>query len=141
MRTLYGMSFSPWSEKARWALDHHGVPYEFHDHVPMLGEPLLRLKARRFSGRVSVPMLVDESGATLESFEIARRAEAIGRGKALFPSERMAEIRRWNESSDRIMEAGRAAVLRNILASADAQREALPRLIPGAARKALSPMS
>ena len=45
-RTLYGLSLSPWTERARWALDHHGVAYDYHEHVPMLGEVLLRMKAR-----------------------------------------------------------------------------------------------
>ena len=46
MRTLYGLTQSAWTEKARWALEHHGIAYRYHEHVPVLGEVLLRLKAR-----------------------------------------------------------------------------------------------
>jgi glutathione S-transferase len=141
MRTLYGIPYSPWSEKARWALDHHGVPYAFHAHVPFLGEPLLRAKAGRLRGRATVPLLVDEAGTTTESFEIARRAEAIGRGRTLFPADRLNEIRRFNESSDRIMDVGRGVVLRNLLRDPQAQREALPPFVPDVVRWALTPMT
>lgn len=140
-RTLYGLGYSPWSEKARWALDHHGVEYTYHEHVPMLGEPLLRLKAGRLTGRVSVPMLVDDAGVTLESFEIARRAEALGSGAKLFPEEQLDEIRRWNRMSDQVMEAGRVLVIQRTLASEEAQRDALPKLIPSGARGSLAFMA
>ena len=33
---LVFLSISPWSERARWALDHHGIDYELVAHVPLL---------------------------------------------------------------------------------------------------------
>jgi glutathione S-transferase len=51
---LVGEGFSPWTEKARWALDHHGIRYRCEEYVPLAGEPWLRLRARRFHGRISV---------------------------------------------------------------------------------------
>ena len=35
MRTLYALPYSPWlSEKARWALDHHGIAYREVMYAP-----------------------------------------------------------------------------------------------------------
>jgi glutathione S-transferase len=54
MPTLVYLPYSPWSEKARWALDYHGVRYDQSIHVPITGELPLRLRTRRFGGRISV---------------------------------------------------------------------------------------
>jgi glutathione S-transferase len=143
MRTLYGLSQSPWTEKARWALDHHTVAYRYHEHVPLLGEVLLRAKARsRPKGtKASVPLLADGNTVYTSSIAIARHAESIGRGEPLFPKESDDEIVRWAELSDRIISAGRARVLAGLRANRAAQREALPPFIPGALRGVLAPMA
>jgi len=143
MRTLYGLSQSPWTEKARWALDHHSVAYRYHEHVPVLGEVLLRAKARsRPKGtKASVPLLADGNAAFCSSLEIARHAESIGRGEPLFPKDRDDEIVRWADLSDRVIGAGRARVLAGLRVNREAQREALPSFIPGVLRGVLTPMA
>ena len=113
MRTLYGLTQSPWTEKARWALEHHGVAYRYHEHLPFLGEVLLRLKARpRPPGtKASVPLLVDDDQVLPSSLAIARHADTLGRDKPLFPSGQEREVERWADLSDRMIGAGRARVL------------------------------
>jgi len=134
---LYAESFAPWCEKARWALDHHGMPYRFVEHVPMIGEPALRLAARRPFGHVTIPLLLDGAEALMGSFEIARRAERDGRGAPLFPPEREVEIAAWNERSDLVMTSGRAMLLPRMLQSPEALAEQLPPFVPGPLRPAL----
>lgn len=143
MRTLYGLSQSPWTEKARWALDHHAIAYRYHEHVPVLGEVLLRMKARnRPRGtKASVPLLVDGDEVLCSSLDIARHADAIGRGEPLFPKGAEHDVQHWSEVSDRIIAAGRAKVLVGLRENRDAQREALPAFIPGPLRSALTPMA
>jgi glutathione S-transferase len=85
MLTLVGEYFSPWTEKARWALDHHRLEYRYREHVPLLGEALLRVRADRLTGRVSVPLLITDTGPILDSFAIAQHADRIGRGARLSP--------------------------------------------------------
>ncbi|MBX3215050.1 MAG: glutathione S-transferase [Labilithrix sp.] len=136
-RTLYGLSQSPWTERARWALDHHGVAFTYHEHVPMLGEVLLRRKAR--TKKATVPLLIDGADVVMGSFEIARHAERIGRGAPLFPRDKDAEIARWVDVGERILRVGRAWLFRRLLASKAAQAEALPSFIPGGLRGALTP--
>jgi len=141
MRTLYGLSQSPWTEKARWALDHHAIAYRYHEHVPVFGELLLRMKARsRPRGtKASVPLLVDGDDVLLSSLAIARHADARGRGGPLFPAESDDEITRWADLSDRMIGAGRVKVLAGLRTKREAQREALPSFIPGLLRGVLAP--
>jgi glutathione S-transferase len=143
MRTLYGLLQSPWTEKARWALDHHSVAYRYHEHVPVLGELLLRAKARsRPKGtKASVPLLAEGNATFCSSFAIARHAESIGRGEPLFPKDHDDEVVRWADLSDRVIGAGRARVLAGLRVNREAQREALPSFIPGALRGVLTPMA
>ena len=143
MRTLYGLSQSPWTEKARWALDHYAVAYRYHEHLPVLGEVLLRAKARsRPKGtKASVPLLADGDAVFCSSIAIARHAETIGRGEALFPKDRDEEVVRWADLSDRVIAAGRARVLAGLRVNRDAQREALPSFIPDALRGVFAPMA
>lgn len=139
MRTLYGILQSPWTHRARWALDHHGVTYRYHEHVPMLGEVLLR-RAAKTKKKTSVPLLVDGGGEpVMGSFEIARRAEALGRGAPLFPRDGDVEIARWNDVAERMSHVGRAWFMTRFHESRAAQREALPSFVPSAARALLAP--
>lgn len=46
MHRLVAIDYSPWSEKARWALDARRVPYREEAYLPMIGEPRLRLRLR-----------------------------------------------------------------------------------------------
>ena len=138
---LYAESFAPWCEKARWALDHHQVPYRYIEHVPMLGEPALRLAARRPFGHVTVPLLVDGAEVIMGSFDIARRAERDGKEAPLFPPGHEADVAAWNERSDVVMTSGRAMLLTRMLRSPDALAEQLPPFIPRAMRPALRGMA
>jgi glutathione S-transferase len=137
------MKQSPWTEKARWALDHHGVDYRYHEHVPLLGEVLLRakLRRRRDGKPTSVPLLEDGRELFTSSLDIARHAERIGRGPTLFPKSLVPDIERWNALSDRMIGVGRVRVLMRVRTQPEVQREALPPFLPGIARAVLAPSS
>lgn len=134
-RTLYGITQSPWTQRARWALDHHGVTYRYHEHLPMLGELLLRraAKLKEKGKKASVPLLVDGSDAIMGSFEIARWAEANGRGAPLFKRDPEAEkqIAHWNDVAERMTNVGRTRVFIELPKNKLAQKEALPSFVPG----------
>jgi glutathione S-transferase len=134
MNELVGLSYSPWSEKARWALDHHKVPYRKTEYLPMLGEPLLRLRTRRFSGRVTVPILFAGDAMLGDSYDIARWAEAHGTGTPLFPTDRPGDVLAWNDRSERGLAAARALGLHRLHADKEAQRESVPTVVPAALR-------
>lgn len=128
---LIAETFSPWSEKARWALDHHRIAYRFHEYVPMLEEPWLRLRLGAFTGRVSVPALVGDDGTLRDSFAIAEDAERKGGGAPLFPTPMRAAIAEWNARSERALQATRVRVIVRMGEVRDADLEALPPYIPG----------
>lgn len=134
---LFGLWYSPWTAKARWALDHHRVPYEYTEHVPMLGEALLRWHARRPTGKVTVPLLVTDGGPITDSFAIAEWAERNGRGSPLFPEAGRREIEAWNARSERALAAGRALVVARTARSDRAKEEALPPFVPAPLRPAM----
>ena len=83
MNELLGLPYSPWSEKARWALDVRKVPYRYRVYQPLIGELELRIKMRRLRGPVTVPLLIDERGRVYDdSTDIARFADTLGEGFA-----------------------------------------------------------
>lgn len=132
---------SPWSERARWALDHHHIAYERVDHTPFLGERRLRRLVGESRRRVTVPVLLLPDRALTDSWDIALYAERHGKGTPLIPSARAAEVRRYNELADRTMEAGRALVTRALLASPEALLETLPPEVPRRIRSWMLPVT
>ena len=123
---LLSLPYSPWSERARWALDARGVSYLKKTFQPLLGEPALRMRLRRFTGNVSVPVLFTDSGAFADSHEIARFANTRGTGPDLFPKEHAAAIDALQALSDSALSAGRGLALRRVLADPAALRELVP---------------
>jgi glutathione S-transferase len=135
---LVQMSVSPWSEKARWALDHHRIAYRTETHTPLADEPKLRLRLRRLRGVASVPVLIVGRQAIEGSLAIAAWADAHGQGAPLCA---LAEVEAWNARSDRILSLGRARVVRSMLASRPALIEAVPSFVPASLRSALMPVA
>jgi glutathione S-transferase len=137
MESLIGLPYSPWTEKARWALDHHCVEYRFREYLPIFGIPLLRIRIGRYRGRVTVPVYLGAGAPLGDSFDIARFAESRGGGAPLFPAGREEEIAAWNRESEAALAAGRVLASGRIAADPQALRDSLPEMIPGPLRPAL----
>jgi glutathione S-transferase len=137
---LFVLSYSPWSERARWALDHHRLAYRVVQHLPFVGELRLRRLARG-RARATVPVLVDGDLVLSESWDIAAHADRIGPAAKLMPAEHEAAIRRWAELADETMAAGRALVVDSLLKSPEALDESLPLPMPGWVRRASRPIA
>jgi glutathione S-transferase len=138
---LYAESFSPWCQRARWALDHHGIPYREFEQVPLFAEVTLRVALRRFPRRVTVPLFMAHGVALMGSDDIARHAERNGSGSPLFPPAREDEIARWMQRSEVLMVSGRAMLLPRLGNDPEALREQLPPFVPGVLRGALQWMA
>lgn len=134
---LLYLPYSPWSERARWALARRGVEVKQTLYSPLLGEPTLRLRLRRILGVVSVPVLFDGLEAIEGGIAIARYAEARGRGEALFPGGLDREIVAIDMLANRALDAGRTLSLGRILGD----REALLEMVPRGLRSALGPLA
>ena len=80
MNELYGLSYSPWTEKARWALLHHRILFRYVEHAPMRDEQ------QRFFGMRGYERLdrgmdaIDETRQRLAASEIEMQ---IARTKTL----------------------------------------------------------
>ena len=133
---LVALSYSPWSEKARWALDHHRITYGYAEYVPMLGELPLRIRAGKMSGKITVPILFDGDGVYDDSLAIARHAEQVGTRSRLFPEGAEDAITTWNAFSERALGAGRCVVIERLSHDREAQRESVPKFVPSALRGA-----
>lgn len=140
-RQLVFLHVSPWSERARWALDHHGLDYKKIPHVPFLGERRLRRLVGPGKKRATVPVLLTASGVLTESWDIARYADREGRGTPLIPADREAEIRKWNDLADDAMSAVRAQTVGAMLNSPEALDESLPPQVPRWLRSLLRPVT
>src|SRR5262245_44081226 len=128
MNELLALPYSPWSEKARWALDVCGVPYRYRHYQPLLGELELRGKTRRLRGAVAAPVLTGERGRVSDDSEkIARFADAQSGRPTLLPPGREAEIARWVALSERGLAAGRVLALDRQLRDDGALAEMVPR--------------
>ncbi|MCC6528159.1 MAG: glutathione S-transferase [Polyangiaceae bacterium] len=133
---LIGLPYSPWSERARFALDVRHVAYTFRSYQPLLGEPRLRLLTGKWRGNVTVPVLRDGKLVLSDSGAIARHADERGEGPRLFP-EPVAEVAHFEALAERGLAAGRALSLARMLDD----DEALAEMVPRALRKGLGPLA
>jgi glutathione S-transferase len=142
VRKLVVLKTSPWSERAKWALDHHGLAYDTVDHTPFLGELRLRRIARgEGKKRVTTPVLVEDGRVFTDSWDIARHADEVGKGSKLFPAEHETEIEKWNDLSEEAMKAGRGLLIPTLMASGAALDSTLPPFFPQWVRPALRPIT
>ncbi len=82
MTELVAIPFSHFCEKARWGLEHAGVPFRERKVLPMLHQPVVRWKLRgsdvgradAYSSRFSTPVLITSAGPISGSTDILRYA-------------------------------------------------------------------
>jgi glutathione S-transferase len=138
-RTLVSLHVSPWSERAKWALDHHRLAYRVVEHVPVIGERRLRRLVGPDKKRATVPVLRVGSEVLTESWDIAHYADREGRADKLIPAGREDEVRAWAALADEAMSAGRALVVAGMLRTPAALDEAQPAAVPRWLRPAMRP--
>lgn len=131
---LVGESFSPWTQKARWALEYCGVAYRYAEYTPTLSEPALRLRMRQWSGTISVPVLFAGGRIRRGSWEIAGHANTLS-GDARLGN--LAAVAKWNALGEAALAEGRSRIVRCIAGDAEALEEALPGFIPSVLRSSL----
>jgi glutathione S-transferase len=125
MLTLYVIHHSPWSERARWALLHHGMAFEEREHVPLIGEMALRMRAKS-QGKVSVPLLIDGDEAIQGSLRIGEYVDRKGKKAKLFPEGSVPTITALDEALEDALSAGRERFVIGLAGNREAQLESLP---------------
>lgn len=126
MATLYRIHYSPWSQKAMWALEHHDTPHRQVEYLPMLGAPLMRLRTRTLRGRITMPLWVDGRTVLRDSFDIALYADASGDPRRTLFGNRRAEIAAWNQASENALEAARALAVQRFARDPEALADSVP---------------
>jgi glutathione S-transferase len=88
---------SPWSERARWALEWKGVPYARREYVPLAGEEELR----RSTGLSTVPVLFVDGRAVGDSDAALGWLEEQRATPALLPADprQRAQVRAWETAA------------------------------------------
>lgn len=126
MHELVYIAYSPWSARARLALDAQGVSWKGSSYVPTLSEPLLRWRLGRFTGKLTTPILFPDDGPPLtDSFDIAVWASARS-ATPLIREDTLAACTHFNALADRALEAGRVRTTRRVRDDAVALRESSP---------------
>lgn len=120
---LVGESFSPWTQKARWALEYCEVPHRYEEYVPTLGEPGLRLRMRQWRGRLSVPVMRVGKAWLAGSWAIACHAATVANDGRLGDLRAAAA---WNALGEAALAEGRTRVVRAIARDPEALLDALP---------------
>ena len=141
MSTLFGLSVSPWSEKTRWALDYANVHYQYKEFTPMISNLGVRIKSKRFSSRISVPLLIDGDKVFSDSLSIAKYANTLSKKDSLFPQDKLNKIDQWNNISEQTLEAGRALVVIKMQSNRDACLKSLPPFFPEAIKPLMLPVA
>jgi glutathione S-transferase len=130
MATLHGLFYSPWTERARWALDHHRIAYRYREHTILLGELQLR-RAARGTGRskATVPLLRDGELVLGDSLQIIQYADRVGAGAPLGSSE--PELLELAGRVEGALRSIRIRVTLRTLKDREALREAAATAVPG----------
>lgn len=138
---LIVLPVSPWSERARWALDHHQLSYRTIIHTPFLGERRLRRYVGKEKVRATVPVLLSGDRVISESWDIARYADAHGRGAPLIDPELETKVRAWCDRADEAMQSARLLLVDKLASSPAALDENAPPNIPRALRPLVRPVA
>ncbi|HEY1098074.1 MAG TPA: glutathione S-transferase N-terminal domain-containing protein [Myxococcota bacterium] len=142
-RLLVSLPVSPYSERARWALDHHCLVYTTIVHAPFIGEKKLRALTRVADGvTATAPALIEGDVVIADSTGIARYADAHAdaAGAKLFPADDDGAVDRWVLFANNTSAASRLLVTAALLDSGAALDETLPSSL-GILRAPLRPVT
>ena len=126
--TLVSIPNSPWSIRAKLALDVMGVDVQVTPYTPIVSAPWLRWKLGRPAQRLTLPVLLRDGPAVTDSLEIAKWA-AQRSAAPLITAENTGAVTHWNHIADQLMSAGRLRTTYRVLGDPEALHESLPRLI------------
>lgn len=100
---FYSLPYSPWSEKARWALDFHQIDYREENVTPVVDNLKFKFSARRPLKKVTYPILKLSYDYIFDSLEIVKWAEKNMKGKSIIDFADYSKIKKWNDFSDELL--------------------------------------
>lgn len=138
---LVVLPVSPYSERARWALDHHRLAYQTITHVPFLGERRLRKLVGPDQPKATVPVLLTGEATLTDSWDIASFADRTGSGARLIPADRETEIRDWNRRANDTSASVRGLIVARMMDNPAALDESQPPATPRFLRPLVRPVA
>ena len=93
---LIAITISHYCEKVRWSLDWLGIEYTEENHAP----PLHRAHTAKYGG-TTVPVLITNNQALIDSTAILHYLDSISPEKQLYPHQLCQEIEQLEELCDR----------------------------------------
>ncbi|WP_416397185.1 glutathione S-transferase family protein [Allohahella sp. A8] len=99
MIKLYQFPISHYCEKARWALDFKGIPYEAVNLIPGLHVPIMK----KLTGRTSVPVVVDGESVIAGSDRIFDQLDETRPEPSLMPESAAQQkaVLEWENFADK----------------------------------------
>ena len=138
---------SPWSERARWALDHAGTKYDTIVYTPLVSTLYVRWLSRNFNNKLTIPVAIanntGESQILRDSLSISLHANTsrLAQRKNLFPAEHIDEINEWYQLSESMLDILRVRANPRMKQSRDLQLNNLPAAIPTSVKPLFLPLS
>ena len=124
------IALSPWSEKARWAMDYTETHYQSIPFTPMITNLKARYLSKNFTSELTIPIAVDGQQILNDSFEIAKNTNNKTQNKNLFPAGYREELSSWNELSEQLLKITRIRVIPRMKANKHLMLALLPSFIP-----------
>ena len=140
MIKLYQLSYSPWSEKARWALDSAQLSYQPLEFDPIYGWITLRVRTANLKEPLTVPVMIDGATKLTDSFDIAMWSQDQSPQSKLMPADKLEQIKQWNKLSEEGLCAARAICVSKAANNKAAKTESVPAIIPSWARPYATPL-
>lgn len=138
---LIGMPLSVATQRVLWAFDYTEVPYQFEEYLPQISTPWLRLRTRRFTGPISVPVLLGDDGlCLLDSWDIAQRVDQDQPLAGLIPAVSLDQVQVMNQLSEAIFNAARILLVGRMLQDEDALLDAFPPSFPAWSKRPMLPL-
>lgn len=138
---------SPWSERARWALDLSGMSYDTIVFTPLISNPYARWLSRNVNRKLTIPLAVSDRGKEKtilqDSLEIARysNTKRLNDREDLFPAKHANEIITWHNLSESLLDILRIRANPRMKDSRELQLNNLPPIIPKIAKPLFLPLS
>jgi glutathione S-transferase len=127
--TLYQITYSPWTEKARFSLDFNKVHFDTKEYHIMLSELPLKIKSNKILNKISVPLIKTFEGEWIQdSYEIAKWANQQNDEHDLFKQDK--EVNYWNKKSDQLINWGRVQVINKSNECDELMIELMPDFFP-----------
>lgn len=138
---LIGMPLSVATQRVLWAMDYSEVAYQFEEYLPQISTPWLRLRSRRFTGPISVPVLLGDQGLCLmDSWDIALQVNQDQPMAGLIPVQCLEQVQAMNQLSEAIFNAARIQMLERALQDDAALMGALPDKLPRWSKRPMLPL-